>query len=217
MCYAGVPAPAEAAKMTINLEIRLKSYIAHPMTRERSELISIQKASGFNRARSQAKRKQALAAELEKRGMSEADYTSLTEKANAQFFTLDGTVYIPSRNFQSFLAHVAHVAPKAVAAADYQIIRTAVQVQEPGLVTDRTVADAKVFGRYVKLEASNERSWQENSYIEDATATGTLDLDETMLSPKDLRQMIEWGAKYLGIGAARSQGFGRFAITKFET
>jgi len=41
-------APAEAAKMTIKLEIRLKSYIAHPMTRERSEVISIQKASGFN-------------------------------------------------------------------------------------------------------------------------------------------------------------------------
>ena len=34
--------------MTINLEIRLKSYVAHPMTRERSEVISIQKASGFN-------------------------------------------------------------------------------------------------------------------------------------------------------------------------
>jgi len=186
------------------------------LTNHRSEVISIQKASGFNRVRSGAKRKQTLAAELEKRGMSEADYAALTEKANAQFFTLDGTVYIPSRNFQSFLAHVAHVAPKAVA-ADYQIIRTAVQVREPGLVTDRTVADAKVFGRYVKLEGSNERSWQENSYIEDATATGTLDLDETMLSPKDLRQMIEWGAKYLGIGAAPSQGFGRFAITKFET
>jgi len=204
--------------MTINLEIRLKSYIAHPMTRERSEVISIQKASGLNRVRSSARRKQTLAAELEKRGMSEADYAALTEKANAQFFTLDGgIVYIPSRNFQSFLAHVAHVAPRAVAQADYQIIRTAVQVREPGLVTDRTVADAKVFGRYVKLEESNERSWQENSYIEEATATGTLDLDETMLSPKDLRQMIEWGAKYLGIGAARSQGFGRFAITKFET
>jgi hypothetical protein len=118
MCYAGLPAPAEAAKMTINLEIRLKSYIAHPMTRERSEVISIQKASGFNRVRSQAKRKQTLAAELEKRGMSEADYAALTAKANAQFFSLDGgTVYIPSRNFQSFLAHVAHVAPKAVAQA----------------------------------------------------------------------------------------------------
>jgi hypothetical protein len=38
-----------------------------------------------------------------------------------------------------------------------------------------------------------------------------------MLSPKDLRSMIEYGAKYLGIGAARSQAFGRFAVQKWES
>jgi hypothetical protein len=204
--------------MTVNFEIRLKSYIANPMTRERSQLFSIRKASGFNRVRGDAKRKQTLSAELERRGMSKADCAALTARANAQFFTRPGDgVYIPSRNFESFLAHVVHVAPKAVAPADYQIIHTAVQVREPGLVTDRTVADAKVFGRYVKLQESNERSWQENSYIEDATATGTLNLDETMLSPKDLRQMIAREGQVPGHRGARSQGFSRFAVTKFET
>jgi hypothetical protein len=201
--------------MEIKVELKFKSYIAHPMTRERSQVISIQKVSGVNRVRSEENRKQTLAAELEKRGMSEADYAVLQQKANAQFFTTgDGEVYIPGRNFQSFLCHIAHVAPKAVRVINYQVVRTAVQCSD--LLTGKTEADAKLFGRYVRLEESNERSWQENQFIEDFVASGTISLDETMVAPKDLRSMIEYGAKYLGIGAARSQAFGRFTIQKWE-
>ena len=68
----------------------------------------------------------------------------------------------------------------------------------------------------MKLEESNQRSWQTNPYIVDFQATGEMFCDTTMLKTDDLRRMIDWGGKVVGIGAARSQGYGRFEVIEWN-
>lgn len=201
--------------MTINVSLKFESYIAHPFWSAQKQLIDIQKRSGMNMARGEAKRKAALAAELEKRGLSEKDYERLIEASAIPFHKLKtGEIYIPARNFESFISHVAQMCPRAMRAVPSQNAHSATRAVPPGLVTDRKEPDGE-FTRFVKLDKSNERSLQTNPYIEDFTAKGQLRLSDS-IRREDLLRMIEWGAREVGMGAARSQGYGRFTVTQFD-
>lgn len=205
--------------MKVKIALLFEKYIAHPFHRERDLVINITKASGYNRVRSESKRKAVLQAELEKRGLTAGQYEELVERANAPFFFTSVNnhkeVIIPARNVESFLTHVAHVAPRNVCPLQPQIVRTAIQCQPPGLLTGKAEADG-TFGRFVKLEESNQRSYQENPYISDFTARGILVIDEAMIKPDDVRRMLEAGGRNPGMGAARSQNYGRFSVVQFE-
>jgi len=68
----------------------------------------------------------------------------------------------------------------------------------------------------VKLEKSNQRSWQENWFIDNFEAQGVFQVDERMVTVEKLRSMVEWGGIFVGIGASRGQDYGRFELVKFE-
>jgi hypothetical protein len=191
-----------------------KGYIAHPFWPEQKTLIEIQKKSGMNMARGETRRNAALKAELDKRGLSEMDYRKLQEKSSVPFHLTDGgLIYIPSRNFESFIAHVSQVCPRAMRAVTAANAHSATRVVEPGLITEKKKPDGE-FTRFVKLEMSNERSLQSNAFIENFTAKGKLQLSEG-IKIDDLLRMIRWGGQEIGIGASRSQGYGRFVVTQF--
>ena len=202
-------------KIDFVLHFGFPGYIAHPMTEQRNTIINIAKASGLNRQKSDAKRAAVLEAQIKKLGMTQERYLEIERIANLSFVYHDGEIIIPARNVGAFLSHVCHTAPRNVCPISYQLVRTAVVVTRPGLRTGKKEPDGE-FGRFVKLEESNQRSWQTNPYIADFRATGEMFCDTTMLKIDDLRRMIEWGGKVVGIGAARSQGYGRCEVIEWN-
>jgi hypothetical protein len=201
--------------MEINLTLHIEKYIAHPFWPAQKQVIEIHKKSGMNMARGETKRNAALQAELDKRSLSREDYEKLLAQSETPFHRLgDGRIYIPARNVESFIAHVAQLAPRAMRAVAAANAHSSTRISEPGLVTDKREPDGE-FTRFVKLEMSNERSLQSNAYIADFQASGKMILSDGIRKDELLR-MIEWGGQEIGIGAARSQGYGRFTVVRFD-
>jgi hypothetical protein len=201
-------------KVQISLKFNGRGYIANPFWSEISQLIEIQKKSGFNRAKNDDKRRKTLLAYLEKVGLSEAQYAELQSRAARRFYTnANGEIVIPEDKFLAFLRSVAHEAPSSVRALAPSQVNTAISATD--LQTGKKQADG-VFSRFVKNEETNERRRQEDPYISEFTARGLLTIDESTVSPEALRGMVEWGGKYKGIGAARPLGYGRFQVVQFE-
>jgi len=78
-----------------------------------------------------------------------------------------------------------------------------------------------VYERYATVKAgtgaklSNQRGLRRSLYIANFTATGTLTFDADFVDPDTLRRAIEWGGLFVGIGASRKMGWGRFALQRF--
>lgn len=207
-------------RINIGLTFIKKGYIAQPFWPELKTAISIQKTSGFNRAKAEAKRRQALTAELEKRNMTMADYDTLIARTKRPFYRLgqpereDGEIVIPGDNFLSFIANIAHRAPRAVAKIDPASCRVAVEIDEP-LRTGKFKEDG-IYIRFVRNEESNEPMLAESPYIKDFQATAMITVNTEMIAVDDLLRMIEHGARWIGLGAARPMGYGRFKVSKWE-
>jgi hypothetical protein len=91
-----------------------------------------------------------------------------------------------------------------------------VKLKDKHLRTGKTEKDAKLFERFVKNEESNQRMFTSDPYIIDFTARGELMVDEEIIKATDLQKLFEYGGRMYGIGTARPQGYGRFAVTVWE-
>jgi hypothetical protein len=128
-----------------------------------------------------------------------------------------GEIIIPQRVLQSFLNNASQTVPKAIPGiAAKGLTFIGVKVDGGFLRTGKTIADAQTFGRFVKMEESNQRSWSVSKYIIDFTATGSLLVDETIIKVDDLRKLLEYAGRYIGIGSARPQGYGRFNVLVWQ-
>ena len=197
----------------------MESYIAHPYWPERDMVIDVQKKSGANRQRSEEKRRAAIEAELNKRGMSYADYEAAMEKAADQWYRKGSTIIIPRHQLAGAFVQVVKQSPKALR-GDFSAENFRALVQIGDFETDRNTADG-VFGRFVKLETSNQRSWQENEYIgiyldNGATflAVGTIAMHEKL--EKTVKSLLESALANVGVGASRKMGFGRGRIVSWS-
>jgi hypothetical protein len=63
---------------------------------------------------------------------------------------------------------------------------------------------------------SNQRGLRVSRYISEFTTAGTIGLDENFIKPETLEQVIRWGGQFVGIGASRKMGWGRFELLKFS-
>ena len=87
--------------------------------------------------------------------------------------------------------------------------------------TGKTAADG-VWERFATVSAgtgaklSNQRGLRKSQYIANFTAEGTIEFDKEFVEPKTLKNAIEWGGKFVGIGASRKMGWGRFELVNFE-
>lgn len=197
----------------MNIDVTLhfeKGFLSEPYWPEREKVISIRKQSGVDRARTDEKRKAALAQGLAAAGLTMEDYLAL-EAAAARPFRLapDGTIVIPAHALDGMMAHAAQVSPAAGRLARAENIRVVATWDD--LRTDKTKADG-VYSRFIRNPITNQRRYQESPYIEDVTATGTFRLMHDDLERK-ARLFVEYAGREIGVGAARKLGWGRFVVS----
>lgn len=198
----------------------LRGYIADPYWPERERLINVQKSSGLNRAKSDAARRKALEEYLRSTGMSVGDYEKLSTLASRPFYTdADGCIVIPELHVMSFLVATIDQARAAMRPCDPDQVRSRFVVSQ--WTTGKRQSDG-VWSRFAVVAAgggqklSNQRGLRESKYIDNFTATGTIELDENFIKPAILEQAIRWGGQFVGIGASRKMGWGRFELRRFE-
>jgi hypothetical protein len=197
-----------------------KGYIAEPYWPERAQLIDIQKGSGLNRARSEANRRKALEEFLKRQGMTLSDYEALEKRAARPFYTNGSDeIIIPETQILSFLVATCDEVRSASRPCDPQQVRSRFIATD--MPTGKTQADG-IWQRFVTVSSgtgaklSNQRGLRKSAYIADFSTSGTLTFDEGFVDPATLRSALEWGGNFMGLGAARKMGWGRFALTDFR-
>jgi hypothetical protein len=207
----------------VDVALSFTSYIGLPYWPERNFLINVGKE--VHPKLQGEKREAALRASIEKMGKTMEEYERAKIRAARPFYTLDdrnpdlgdGEIIIPERHFLSFLNHVSQTAPKAIPRISNKgLTFIGVRFATTGFSTAKTISNAKVFGRFVKMEESNQRSYCESLYIDNFVAEGRLRVDESIIRVPDLLKLVQYGGKYVGIGSARPQGYGRFTVTRWD-
>jgi len=206
--------------LTYSIKCQFTSqYVAHPYWPEMYEIIEITKKSGMNRAKSDANRRKALEEYLRANGMVLADFERLEKASKRPFHTNgDGEIVIPSDSFMSFLVASNATARAAFRACPPEQVWT--RIRATALSTGKTEPDG-IWRRFATVnlgtgaKASNQRGLRENAYIEDFVATGRLSFDEEHVDPASLQNLIKWGGEFVGIGASRKMGRGRFDLAEF--
>lgn len=196
-----------------------KGYIAHPYWPAREKLITIQKESGINRARSQEKRDKTLGAYLEAKGLTLDYYRALERDAGRPFYTTeDGEIVVPAHQLHGLVGQAAALAPSSVRLAKAEQIRTLLSFED--LRTGRYKHDG-TWERFVPVKngtgqiLSNQRSLRVDDYLSSFTATGVLALvNEELLAKAKL--FLAWAGHEIGVGAARKMGWGRFELARWE-
>jgi hypothetical protein len=211
------------------MTVQIDSYIAHPYWPEREKLINIIKESGMARARSSANRRKALQEYLEANGLDLAHYERLEAMANEPWHLGPaGTIIVPKRSIDGMLTEAADRARAAFRAFPSSMARTAVRASS--WVTDALPEDACTWERFVVVTAgtgaklSNQRALRVNQYVgsvppddtltpgKPVTAVASLEIDDEMVKPDVLRNMLRWAGTWVGIGASRKMGWGRFRV-----
>ena len=194
-------------------------YIGQPYWAEKNTEINIMKL--VHPKLGDTKKAAAIRAACEKNGIDPEKFSELQAAASRPFYTVDGNrdseIIVPQRVFQSFLNHASMEAPKAVPKIDAKgLTFIGVKVSNGYFTTGKTVKDAQKFERFVKLEESNQRTFSTSLHIPNADATGVIELDEEVITADNLFKLVEWGGRWIGIGSARPQGYGRFTITRWN-
>jgi hypothetical protein len=208
------PRSPEMLTITTALEFTTP-YVAHPYWPEMYQVIEITKKSGMNRAKSDANRRKSLEEYLRQHDMTLADYERLEAASKRPFHMDGGEIIIPPDNILSFLVAANDEARAAFRACPPDQVRS--KILATPFVTGKTAPDG-VWTRFATVslgtgaKASNQRGLRENAYIEGFTARGALTIDEQTVDPPSLRNLIEWGGQFVGIGASRKMGKGRFKI-----
>jgi hypothetical protein len=196
-----------------------QGYIADPYWPEVAQLIDIQKKSGINRAKSDANRRKALEGYLTANDMTLDDYEQLEKKAKKPFHTNGSDeIIIPELHVTSCLVAICHQARSAMRPCDPNQVRSRFICTHWD--TGKTKADG-LWERFVKVTSgtgqtlSNQRGLRKNAYIKQFTARGQITIDEDYIDAKTLNRALEWGGRFVGIGASRKMGWGRFELSGF--
>lgn len=205
----------------LSVTIKMANYIAHPFWPAKNLCIDIEKTSGVNRQKSDDKRKAALEAECSKRGITYDDYQAARKEAARQWYTnAAGKIIIPRHQMAGAIVQTIGGSPKALRGGfDKDNFRALVQMGD--FVTERETPDG-VFGRFVSLEGSNQRSWQENEYIGRYLDSGEPFVAKGMMvvldkkSEATAKALFAKAVEGTGVGAARRMGFGRGKVLSFK-
>lgn len=196
-----------------------RGYIADPYWPQRAKLIDIQKESGMNRARSAANRRKSLEEYLNVRGMTLEEYDRIEREAQEPFYRdEDGEIIISEHHVMSFLVSTTYQARSANRPCAPEQVRSRFIVTPWS--TGKTHPDG-VWERFVTVTAgtgaklSNQRGLRANQYIEKFVASGKISYDPDFVDTETLKRSIVWGGQFVGIGASRKMGWGRFEA-KFE-
>lgn len=202
---------------TLNLTLTFPGqYIGNPYWPAMFRLIEITKESGMNRARAQQNRRKALEEHLRLKGLTMDDFEKIEREAKEPFHVnSEGTIVIPAERILSFLVATCDEARSAQRPCQPEQVRSRFTATD--FVTNRNKPDG-VWERFATVTAgtgaklSNQRGFRSNAYIEAFTATGALSFDTQFVNPETLKAAIKWGGQFVGIGASRKMGKGRFIV-----
>lgn len=217
--------------MRIDISVELDSFLANPYRPEREEVINIVKESGMSRARSTANRRKALEEHLRGIGKTLAEFDELERRASEPWDVDEtGHILIGRLNVVSMLVQTCDTIRAAGRPCPPSMVRTALRPSEWS--TNMKPADAQTWQRFAVVTAgtgaklSNQRGLRINEYIgavppegvptAPVIAAGTLDLNPEMVRPEVLSKALSWGGEWVGIGASRKMGWGRFTLAQFE-
>lgn len=200
-------------------------YIAEPYWPERATVIDIDKQSGVSRARSESARVKALDAHLKKIGMTAEEFYRLQRRAERPFYTVEDLhmkpnghnkdeIVIPPDRILACLVQGSDQAPSAVRIAKPDQLRSVLTVDP--IYTDKSAPD----GHWVRAVVpkkdgkpiSNQRGTRSSAYIEDFNASFVIHFSEAQITPKRLKDFVEWTGREIGIGASRKMNNGRFTM-----
>jgi hypothetical protein len=217
----------------IHLAINLRSFIAHPYWKQMEALINITKESGMNRARSSANRRKALEEHLKRLNMTLGDYEDLERDANRPFHVNDdGYVFIPKTSVDAMLVATCDSIRAAGRPCPPDMVRTALRAS--AWTTDVRADEALPWERFAVVSSgtgaklSNQRGFRRNLYVGaeppdstlpvtgKVTATGTVDPNPEMVKPEVLRDALRYAGEWVGIGASRKMGWGRFELLSWS-
>lgn len=194
-------------------------YIADPYWPEQFRVIEITKQSGMNRAKSDANRRKSLEEYLRMKNMTLDDFEKLKVLAKRPFHTNEqGEIIIPADRVLSFLVATCDEARAAYKPCPPEQVRSRFVASD--FVTSKTKPDG-IWSRFSTVTAgtgnklSNQRGLRENPFIENFSASGTVTFDEQFINSQTLENAIKWGGEFVGIGASRKMGKGRFKLSKF--
>jgi hypothetical protein len=191
-------------------------FIGDPYWPEQFRLIEITKQSGMNRARATAGRRKALEEHLRLTGMTLAEFDRLQARAREPFYkNWEGWIIIPRLYVTSFLVATCDEVRAAQKPCPKEQVRSRFVCGD--FTTDRSEPDG-VWERFATVSAgtgaklSNQRGLRSNAFIENFSATGQIQFDEQLVDPDTFRNALVWGGQFVGIGASRNMGMGRFAV-----
>jgi hypothetical protein len=196
-----------------------RGYIAHPYWPAMDKLVNIQKNSGMNRAKSTANRRKALEEYLRGVGMTLADYEKLEVAAKEPFYRDEsGEIIIPELHVMSFLVATCSETRAANRPCDPN------QVRSRFVVTPWPTGKHNADGDYERFalvtggsgqKLSNQRGFRSNPFIADFETRGTISFDQDFVDPATLKRALDHGGMFVGIGACRRMGWGRFVVREF--
>ena len=200
----------------LKLSFTGRGYIANPYWPEINTLINVTKESGMNRAKSAANRRKALEEWLRANGRDLAWYEELEKKTKRPFYCAeDGEIVIPENQFMSFLVAANDTARAAQRALPPQQVWS--RIETTPFLTGKREADG-IWSRFATVSAgtgqklSNQRGLRESPFITGFTARGVIEFDTQTVDPATLWNLITWAGQFVGIGASRKMGWGRFDL-----
>jgi hypothetical protein len=220
--------------LVARLNINIHSYIGAPYWPETEQVINIVKQSGMSRARSSANARKALEEHLRAIGMTLSEYDRLVELSQRPWYTENGAgsrIVIPGDNVAAMLVATCDTLRAAQRPCPPEQVRVALRCSTWKL--NVTAADAKEWVRFAVVSSgtgaklSNQRGLRRNWYVgalppndrceptKPVYATGTIELDDTMVRPEVLENALRYAGDRVGIGSSRKMGWGRFAVEEF--
>jgi hypothetical protein len=212
-----------------DIKVSIRGYIAHPYWPAREKVINIVKESGMSRARSAVNRRAALEQYLKTHDMTPADFEDLEAEAERPFYADgEGRIIVPALHVTSMLVATCDTISAAARPMPADQVRSLVTVSP--WTTTLTGADG-TWERFAVVTGgtggrlTNQRALRSNAYIgalpEDTAApgvpaSGTITLDPGMVRPAVLEEALRYAGRYIGVGASRKMGWGRFTVGDFS-
>lgn len=206
----------QASGEQFKVAVRLENYIAAPYWPEMERLININKESGMSRARSAETRRKTLDSYLAAAGMTRQDYEDLQRLAARPFHVDgDGQIIVPELHVMSMIVATCDRIGSRARPCQPDMARAVISPSP--WTTAKTEPDGTwerfaVVSSGTGVRLSNQRALRTNPYIQDASAEGTITVDTSAVRPEVLWKALQWAGTYVGIGAARNMGWGRFRL-----
>ncbi len=206
-------------KKIIELEFGELGYIANPYWPEVEWLFQLEKAAKVHPRHGDDKRKLLIETHCKDKGIAierveEARRKIVEEKWYRVGNVPTGNIYIPHHQFagclvQSLQSH----ALKSVINKD--AFRSFVTVGHLFIEPAKKKADG-TYDRYVKNPETNLRRLQSDEYIANFVATGDIHFRDDVVEPEKLESLIKFAGEWVGVGAARKMGRGKYKLIGFD-